>query len=110
MIALTQPIDPKHRGNAYRKRVDFVITDLNTKILAVIELDDFSHNKPSRQKRDEYVNHALNGIHPFISLDTQRFYESMTIAKCLEQEASIKTTFHGYLDRIDPTVSSAQAI
>ena len=42
------------------KSIDFVITNKKTKVVAAIELDDWTHNKPSRKKRDEIVERILN--------------------------------------------------
>jgi len=43
-----------------QKHVDFVVVDSRTtKILGVIELDDRSHERPSRKDRDEFVDAAL---------------------------------------------------
>ena len=47
-------------GQIAYKHIDFVLYDPKTsKILLCIELDDKSHNKPERQKRDNFVNKAL---------------------------------------------------
>jgi hypothetical protein len=43
-----------------RKSVDFVLVDPNSlKVQLVIELDDRSHERKSRQDRDDFVNRAL---------------------------------------------------
>lgn len=41
------------------KHIDFAISD-NMRIVALIELDDYSHQRSDRQKRDEFVNNALS--------------------------------------------------
>ena len=43
------------------KHVDFVVTDKKYKIVAIIELDDNSHNRPDRVQRDIFVNEVLRG-------------------------------------------------
>ena len=52
-----------HRGYGGQiacKHIDFVLFDSNTsRILLAIELDDRSHDKPARQKRDKFVNAAM---------------------------------------------------
>ena len=40
LIAIVDPVNFKDKSRAYSKRMDFVITDTTTKILAVIELDE----------------------------------------------------------------------
>ncbi len=39
LIAMVDPVNFKDKPRAYSKRMDFVITDTATKILAVIELE-----------------------------------------------------------------------
>lgn len=53
-----------HFGKIKAKHVDFAICDKNMKVLAVIELDDNSHNRPDRIERDKFVDEILqaNGI------------------------------------------------
>lgn len=46
-------------GKIKSKHIDFAISD-NMKIVALIELDDYSHQRSDRQKRDEFVNNALS--------------------------------------------------
>ncbi len=42
------------------KHIDFVLCNKNEiKPILAIELDDSSHQKPDRQKRDEFVDNAL---------------------------------------------------
>lgn len=51
-------------GKIKSKHVDFAICDQNMKVLAVVELDDSSHDRPDRQERDKFVDSSLesNGI------------------------------------------------
>lgn len=46
-------------GKIKAKHVDFAICDRYMKVLAVIELDDKSHDREDRKKRDEFVDSAL---------------------------------------------------
>ncbi len=75
------------------KHMDFVITDHSTKILAVIELDDKSHNRPDRVARDKIVENILAGNHKLIRFKTQRFYRPEEIAERLEKESGIENRF-----------------
>ena len=93
LISLVTPIDYRHNSKSWAKRVDFVITDKATKILAVIELDDSTHNQKKRIERDNYVNYALKGHHPLIRINTEKFYDPKKIARLLESEAGIKNQF-----------------
>ncbi len=53
LIALVVPVEFKHKKRAYSRRMDYVVTDNQTKIICVIELDDSTHNSKKRQKSDE---------------------------------------------------------
>ena len=58
------------------RHVDFAVCDPRTfEIIGVIELDDSSHGKQSRRKRDRFVDEALTaaGV-PFVRIAAQRGY------------------------------------
>lgn len=90
LMALVTPVDSKNNSRTWAKRMDFVITDTAAKVLAVIELDDFSHNNPKRKASDQYKNEALAGHHPLIRFNTQKFYDPAEIAKIIERNTQIK--------------------
>ncbi|HHP0481478.1 TPA: DUF2726 domain-containing protein [Vibrio campbellii] len=92
MMALVQPVNFKDNSKTWAKRMDFVITDKNTKIMAVIELDDSSHRQQKRQERDIYVNNAFKNLHPLLRFEAFNQYGSIAIAKTLEQCTNIKCT------------------
>lgn len=68
-VRLADIIEPRN-GKYYQtnfnkikaKHVDFVITDPNLYIKAVIELDDNSHNTAERKVRDEFVDQILTSV------------------------------------------------
>jgi len=93
LIALVEPVEYKHRKRAWSKRMDYVITDTATKIVAVIELDDASHSNAKRIARDDYVNDALQNHHPLIRIPTMPFYKPELIAEILEEQAGISSIF-----------------
>lgn len=66
LMALIQPVKWKNHSKTWAKRMDFVVTDETTKVVYVIELDDRSHERNERKKRDKYVNEALDGHHKLI--------------------------------------------
>lgn len=45
-----------------RKTIDFVITEPNLKIKCCIELDDYTHNRQSRIKRDDFINALFEDV------------------------------------------------
>jgi hypothetical protein len=58
------------------KHVDFAVCDQGTlQVVGVIELDDASHEKASRRRRDEFVNAALvsAGV-PIVRIPAQQVY------------------------------------
>lgn len=90
LMALVQPVNFKDNSRTWAKRMDYVITDSDTKVLAVIELDDSSHRLPKRQERDRYVNDALLGHHPLLRFQAKRQYDPIHIAKVIENQTKIK--------------------
>ncbi len=44
------------------KHIDFTICDLNLNVKFLIEIDDRTHDKPDRQKRDEFVDSIFKKI------------------------------------------------
>jgi len=90
LMALVQPINFKDNSRTWAKRMDFVITDSDTKVLAVIELDDSSHRQKKRQERDIYVNNALKGHHPLLRFEAKSTYDKTHIATLLERDTIIK--------------------
>ncbi|CAH0535453.1 hypothetical protein VST7929_03027 [Vibrio stylophorae] len=90
LMALVKPVHFKDNSKTWSKRMDFVIADADTKVLAVIELDDSSHQKLKRQERDHYVNQALEGHHPLVRFSSRQFYDPAYIANALEGQTDIK--------------------
>ncbi|WP_070962899.1 DUF2726 domain-containing protein [Vibrio sonorensis] len=90
LMALIQPKDFKNNSRTWAKRMDFVITDRESMVLAVIELDDSTHKWKSRQQRDKYVNESLEGHHTLIRIGSERRYDPCKIALLIEQSSSIR--------------------
>ena len=66
LAAILNINEPEFRENQIafnkinRKRIDFVVCEVETmRMLYAIELDDASHKRPNRQKRDDFVNKAF---------------------------------------------------
>ena len=70
-------------GKIKSKHIDFAISD-NMRIVALIELDDYSHQRSDRQKRDEFVKKIAEKVgYKMVFVDgTQNLEE--TIIKALE--------------------------
>lgn len=93
LMSLVQPANYRDNSRTWAKRMDYVITDKTTKILAVIELDDSTHRWKKRQERDRYVNEVLDGHHPLIRFQTCRVYKPEMVAKKLFNEAGITSDY-----------------
>lgn len=67
--------DIKSFNKVKSKTIDFVVTDINCKIKLCIELDDVTHIKENRQKRDEFVDKLFNTLDiKLIRVPFQNFY------------------------------------
>ena len=65
LFDLVEPVknNPKYKTYLYKiqsKHVDFVICDDKLVARCMIELDDSSHERPDRQKRDQFVDEVLS--------------------------------------------------
>ena len=58
-VALNRLVKPKQSKKIGSKSIDFVITDLSSKLLFLIELDDNSYNNQNAQKRVLQKNKIL---------------------------------------------------
>lgn len=45
----------------WAKHVDFVLVDQNMNVIGILELDDWTHDRPDRVERDKFVRDALEG-------------------------------------------------
>lgn len=69
-VRLLDIIEPRRGEANYRsllmkvqsKHVDFLITDQDLRIKAVVELDDGSHDSKDRKERDEFVDTILTSV------------------------------------------------
>lgn len=66
----------KHFNKIKSKTIDFVITDVNCKIKLCIELDDPTHIKENRQKRDKFVDNLFKELNiKLIRIPVQSYYK-----------------------------------
>lgn len=68
------------KRNSLSKLIDFVITDKNNKILAVIELD----TRAESERKNDWVLACLKGQHSFIRIPPQQNYNLEMIAEHLQ--------------------------
>lgn len=73
------------------KHVDFVLVDKETTaILCAIELDDSSHDKPERQKRDAFLEAALKSANlPLFRFKANHAYKSKEIKEAIKSAVDL---------------------
>ena len=69
-----------------KKEIDFIITDINNhKIIVAIELDDKSHYRADRIKRDIFVNNLFKEINiPLLRVPVQNSYNIKKLKEDIE--------------------------
>ena len=66
----------KYFNKIKSKTIDFVIPDVNCKIKLCIELDDPTHIKENRQKRDKFVDNLFKELNiKLIRIPVQNYYK-----------------------------------
>lgn len=89
-IALVEPVEHDQKGRARTKSTDFVISDLDTNILAVVQLEDENQHNFQKKLNDAYIYAALEPHHPLIRITSSRFYHPTHIKKLLEKHTEIE--------------------
>lgn len=70
-----------YRTKVWSKHVDFLLCDRNLEPKLVIELDDSTHQKEARIKRDEFLTAIFKNISlPFLRIPTRKSSESYDFA------------------------------
>lgn len=68
------------------KSIDFVITDINTKIKICIELDDQTHIREDRQQRDIFINELFKQLEiKLIRIPVQSYYNMQDIEQKIKE-------------------------
>mgnify|MGYP001615794961 CR=1 FL=1 len=72
----------KWRGHIRSYHIDFTLCDKQTlRLLIAIELDDYFHSRPDRQKRDSFVERALESAGlPLLRFTVKSFYDENEIS------------------------------
>lgn len=70
-----------------QKHVDFVLVESSTwRILAVVELDDATHDRPDRRKRDTFVDEALGSANvPIVHIRVSPTYDAIKVVRRLRE-------------------------
>ena len=91
---ITPDVDQYEKGSGWhwlfsqisQKHVDFVITDNNLKLICAVELNDPSHQRQDRRKRDKFVADAFKNANvPLVMINTQHKYLEQHIAETIAQ-------------------------
>ena len=68
------------------KSIDFVIVEPNLKIKLCIELDDYTHRREKRIKRDEFLNKLFNNLEiKLLRIPVQNYYNLEELKKKIEE-------------------------
>lgn len=81
-VVTNQEQRQKYRGHISQKHIDFLLCDPRSlRPLAAIELDDSSHQREDRQRRDVLVDHVFEAAGlPLIRIPAQRSYETRQVS------------------------------
>lgn len=75
-------------GKIQSKSIDFVITEPNLKIKLCIELDDYTHTKGKRIKRDKFINKLFNDVGiKLIRIPVQNYYNLEEIKQKIQESS-----------------------
>lgn len=67
-----------------QKHVDFVITDKELNLVCAVELNDPSHKRKDRKKRDQFVTDAFESANvPLVMINTEHDYLEQHIAETI---------------------------
>jgi hypothetical protein len=74
-------------GRISQRHIDFLLCEPNTaKPIVGIELDDSSHNRSSRKKRDEFVDQVFETTQlPLVRIPVQQTYTTQEVLGSVEQ-------------------------
>ena len=84
-VSLYAIVNSKNYSNFNKiksKSIDFVITDVNCKIKLCIELDDYTHIKENRQKRDNFIDKLFEELEiKMLRIPVQQYYNMTDIER-----------------------------
>ena len=88
-VALYQVVQNKNFKDFNKiqsKSIDFVIAEPNLKIKLCIELDDYTHKREKRIKRDEFLNKLFNDLEiKLLRIPVQNYYNIEELKKKIEE-------------------------
>lgn len=88
-VALYQIVQSKSYkdfNKIQNKCIDFVITEPNLKIKLCIELDDYTHHRGKRIKRDQFINKLFDDLEiKLLRIPVQSFYNLEELKQKIEE-------------------------
>lgn len=84
LAAMLNPLSLRSARMIWAKRMDYVITDKNSRILCIIELDDASHARKDRRKRDKFVNKILKNKHILVRFTSEQSRNAAFVKKTID--------------------------
>ncbi|WP_060192245.1 DUF2726 domain-containing protein [Burkholderia ubonensis] len=109
MAALMNPNVKRRHHKAFwaslskivQKRVDFAVYRANLTLLAVVELDDGSHDNPKQKAKDQDRDSLLASVGiPVVRFDTRQWPDKKTIRAALSQYLTEPLTQQANIDAI----------
>ena len=86
LYQIVQNKNYKDFNKIQNKSIDFVITEPNLKVKLCIELDDYTHKKDKRVKRDEFINKLFNDLEiKLIRIPVQNYYNLEELKRKIEE-------------------------
>ena len=78
--------DKSHFNRIQAKHVDFVLCDAKTSaVCLVVELDDRSHERPDRKRRDQFVDELLTSVRlPILHVAARRSYDVSKLTRRIQ--------------------------
>ena len=87
LYSLISSKDISYFNKIRSKTIDFVITDINGKIVTCIELDDPSHVKDNRQERDNFIDELFKQLDiSLIRIPVQGYYDMQEIENKIKEK------------------------
>lgn len=82
----------QRRSRVWAKHLDFVICHGETlELLAAIELDDASHDRPERQERDAFLDELLDNVGlPLVRVKVTRRYDAASLRRDLAAAIGVR--------------------
>lgn len=85
LYQIVQNKNYKDFNKIQNKSIDFVIAESNLKVKLCIELDDYTHKKDKRVKRDEFINKLFNDLEiKLIRIPVQNYYNLEELKRKIE--------------------------